>query len=83
MKSQDYNLFSTNRKIYGTLGAIQKYFEYQDVPEDWSTWQLAGINTELTIRRMERMSDKDVCDLIDGICLAYSEFHTPCKSTPV
>ena len=82
MKKKNLNKFDQDRMVYGTLGAIQKYFAYHEVPEDWTIDMLAHLNTDLSIRVMEGMYSQDLCDLIDGVVLSYYEFHVP-NPTPV
>lgn len=82
MKKKNLTKFANDRVVYGTLGAIQKYFKYHDVPEDWTIEMLGSLNVDLSIRVMESMYDEDLVDLIDGVVLAYYEFHIP-EPTPV
>ena len=81
MKKKNLTKFAEDRMVYGTLGAIQKYFAYHEVPEDWTIDMLAHLNTDLSIRVMESMCDQHLVDLVDGVVLSYYEFHVP-VSTP-
>lgn len=77
MKPKNIKKFSQDRVTYGTLGAIQKYFDYHEVPEDWTINLLSSLNVDLSLRKMEFMYDQDLADLIDGVVLAYSEYNVP------
>ena len=77
MQTKNLSRFSKDRMIFGTLGAIQKLYEYHDVPESYSLDMLTCFNLDLGFRFMEKMSDSDLHDLIDGTILVYHEYKVP------
>ena len=77
MQTKNLRKFTRDRDIYGTLGCIQKMYEYHDVPESFALAMLTDINIDLGMRFLEHMSDSDLHDLIDGTIVIYSEMKTP------